>query len=102
MKTKHTPSPWYIDRDGFSTDNGLVLRAKNWKGIGQPIGEVYTHEPDSPRGEEAEANGTLMEAAPELLESLIKIEECLNDGIPITKNDPFHSLIKALIQKATS
>jgi len=76
MKTKHTPGPWYIDYNGFYSDNGPTIRSKVWEDIGQPIGETYFYEPDCPDDhKECEANAQLMAAAPEMIETLINIRQ---------------------------
>lgn len=68
---KHTPGPWRADRRSILSGEGLTLRC---------LAEVLSGATDSP--EEADANQTLIAAAPELLSALralLAAQEALND-----------------------
>jgi hypothetical protein len=64
---KHTKGEWFADFDGFRTETGISIRA-NGNFDRQPIGEAYCYEPDSPKGEEAEANAKLIASSPLMLQ----------------------------------
>ncbi len=85
--TKHTPGPWFYERDQTIEVDAEYGRA--W------IGEVYgpTYPIDSPGGaehiepdpEEVHANGSLFAAAPELLAALEAVLEDHGDDASLDR-----------------
>ena len=98
---KHTPAPWALHRNGFST---IYVEAKIGNGM---IQEVAACGPTNEGQEQQEANAKLIAAAPELLEALKELDECYCQvGNYLTKEERHHhrmTLIKAraAIEKAT-
>ena len=94
MNAKHTPGPWDWDAQGQNGHNGLfniyILDSTKRK-----IGTLYG------RGDEREANGRLIAAAPEMLEALeLLVEEAREDSQNASLMDAFQKA-RAAIARAT-
>lgn len=98
VMTQHTPGPWNID-DGDSDAFGI------FDDDGHPIAYL-SERPLGGMGIRGrlvdKANATLMAAAPDLLETLIKLREGNFPGTPINAGSSAMMLIEETIFKATS
>jgi hypothetical protein len=112
LKTKasHTPGPWgliFTEKGELELGGGIeqYTGVKSETGFGEVAHVIFKKTNilgDSKVLERKtfEANARLIAAAPELLKCLLMIQEGLNDGIPVEKNDPFHKVINDVIKKA--
>ena len=82
MKDKHTPAPWRTVTDGIS----------HWVEIGGKIVMVTK--------DNAEANATLIAAAPELLDACIAAEDLLRELETGGAENPELQLLQKAIAKA--
>lgn len=95
MSTKHTPGPWIVD-----DVEGCIAIAADSDGevlayLAQP------HQQTNPRStEEAEANASLIVAAPELLEALSQAIEALRSADPNARMNALRDC-PAVVAKAT-
>lgn len=84
----HTPGPWIND--------GGIVYGKNTELVGAPSFDIYDAQSWPGHAEEAQANAKLIAAAPELLEALQHVLECMSQ-IP----DDVMDVIISAIRKAT-
>lgn len=95
-KLKHTPGPWGID-----TKQTAVVRLSEYIRVEQ-IFEVDNFPRFISENEiivEGDANAKLIEAAPDMLRTLIEIEKCLANA---HERNYERELIRKMIHKATS
>ena len=95
MESKHTPTPWKIERSGMY----LTIQTNSWT-----IAEVFRSDYDSATViQTQEANAKLIAAAPDLLEALLWYVE--NDDTDDTPHNEFYlnglQRAKDAIAKAT-
>lgn len=98
MKVLHTPGPWHVNTAGSAK------RGEPFK-----VTEIYVYAPntqddtaicadviDPVTQEPCEANASLIAAAPDLLDSLIYLRNCIEDG-----QQPALREVNEAIRKAT-
>lgn len=100
MDTKHTPGPWWSERDEHDTRH--VIRAEN---VEHPIANVnsYWRGENCPDRVQREANSHLIAAAPELLEAADHIDRTATDIADdmVVISGTGYRLLRAAIAKAT-
>jgi len=96
MTTKHTPGPWayakHVEPGNVVFDIFQADGAPYTRNLSDVAYATYTSELDGIQ----EANARLISAAPELLDSLIYLRNCIEDG-----TQPAMSEVNAAIRKAT-
>ncbi len=103
--SKHTPGPW----EATQTRENNLFEFTIYKMVGDFPGQLAAIEFIS--SEEAKANARLIAAAPELLESLVEAESCIDEVLRSEKRNhgsncasdlELKSQLSAVIAKATS
>lgn len=96
MTTKHTPGPWayvkHAEPGNVVFDIHQADGAPYTRNLSDVAYSTYANELDGIQ----EANARLISAAPELLDSLIYLRNCIEDG-----RDPAMSEVNQTIAKAT-
>ena len=112
MRTKHTKGEWMVAENhipGNSFNHSVLANGStmvcevirhNFKEVGK---SKFKDESTLHPCEESEANAKLIASAPEMLESLIKIDKFLFDQVPMEQAEYFDMLVelKNIIKKAT-
>jgi len=97
-KATHTPGPW-DHNDTLLTTNNLIEIFNDRDLMGEePIADVYSYE----NADKAKANARLIAAAPELLEALGEIRECLAAWMEIADPEDMRQYDTDAINKANA
>lgn len=91
--SKHTPGPWELYLVSAKQKDGTFIQDVG-DSMGPAMRLVHTN------NEEAQANARLIARAPELLETLKRVQYQLEMGNQISKGDAFHEKVKETISKA--